>query len=77
GRAVSRKKFDRAKNQTGRGFFTLNPNKMKLGINYYEKSSFSLSPLPPASLLPNFSTENETALLSKGGAKTPSVAQQT
>ena len=31
-----------------------------------EKSDSSASPLPPAPLLPNFSTENETALLFKG-----------
>ncbi|HBE17423.1 MAG TPA: hypothetical protein DDW51_07370, partial [Cyanobacteria bacterium UBA11367] len=69
-----KKKFDRATKETGRGFVILNPNKIKLGINYYEKPSFSPSPLPPAPLLPNFSSENETALLSKGGARRISVA---
>ncbi len=61
-RAVSCSNFDQATNQTGRGFLTLNPNKIKLGINYCEKPSFSPAPLPPAPLPPNFSSENETAL---------------
>ncbi|HBE60053.1 MAG TPA: hypothetical protein DEG17_03080 [Cyanobacteria bacterium UBA11149] len=62
GRAVSCSNFEGATKETGRGFATVNPHKIKLGINYYEKSCFSPSPLPPAPLLPNFSTENETAL---------------
>jgi hypothetical protein len=49
-RAVSFLNFDKATKQTGRGFVTLNPNKIKLGINYDEKSSFSPTPLPPAPL---------------------------
>ncbi|HBS71685.1 MAG TPA: hypothetical protein DEA79_21730, partial [Cyanobacteria bacterium UBA11153] len=51
-RAVSCSNFDQATNQTGRGFLTLNPNKIKLGINYCEKPSFSPAPLLPCSTAP-------------------------
>jgi hypothetical protein len=57
-------KFAQAIKQTGREFVTLNPNKIKLGINYYEKASFSFSPLPPKK--PNFLRENETTLKGEG-----------
>ena len=40
-----------------------------------EKSDSSASPLPPAPLLPNFSTENETALPSQGGIEVVGIGK--
>ena len=41
--------------EQGRGFDDfINPHKIKLGINYYEKSSISPAPLPPAPPAPQF-----------------------
>ncbi|HBE19001.1 MAG TPA: hypothetical protein DEG17_15185 [Cyanobacteria bacterium UBA11149] len=54
GRNVSLSKFDIARKQTGRDFDVLNPGRRKLGINNYDKPSFSPDRDPSAPRSPIF-----------------------
>ncbi|HBR76681.1 MAG TPA: hypothetical protein DEA78_24120 [Cyanobacteria bacterium UBA11159] len=53
-RAVSCSNFEKARKQPGRDFQLLNFIKIKLGINYYEKPSFSPAPLLKKPPCPQF-----------------------